>query len=333
VCFFSAWDFHLPPEAPESPLLIEFNDNGSGFLISAIVNRVYHELAGLGARTDLEPPPSGASFERDLLAMIARESEAFFAGRPPGIALVLDDIESLREGRFRRELILLRDLLRRAGWEAELSAPHELAWDGSLLRSGRLVSFIVNRSTDFHWEGADLAALRAAYRAGGVYVAPNPFSYATRSDKCLLELLSCPLRDAELGILAEERAVLAARVPETWLLRPENVDALARRKQELVFKPVHGFAGHGLLPSDQMGRSRLRRLLRKGEGYVAQRRVDKARLHAPGEASTDLWTDVRVWAYRGRRFQIAGRASTRPDRLDLSPPGGWLPTYARRAGR
>jgi len=39
---------------------------------------------------------------------------------------------------------------------------------------------------------------------------------------------------------------------------------------------------------------------------------------------------VRVWAYRGRRFQIAGRASQRPDRLDLSPPGGWLPTYARR---
>jgi hypothetical protein len=332
VCFFSAWDFHLPPEHPDEPLLIEFNDNGSGLLISAIVNHLYYGLAGLSARADLEPPPDTATFERRLLALIARELEEFFGGRPPGIGLVLDDPESLREGRFRRELILLRELLRGAGWEAELSAPHELEWDGRLLRNGRTVSFVVNRSTDFHWRGADFAALRTAYRAGEVYVAPNPFTYATRSDKRLLELLSRPLRDAELGILAAERSVLAARVPETWLLRPENLDELARHKHELVFKPVHGFAGHGLLPSHQLGRSRLHRLLRGGTGYVAQRRVDKPRLRGPGEAPIDLWTDVRVWAYRGHRFQVSGRASRRPDRLDLSPPGGWLPTYARRGG-
>jgi hypothetical protein len=38
---------------------------------------------------------------------------------------------------------------------------------------------------------------------------------------------------------------------------------------------------------------------------------------------------LRVWAYRGERFLLSGRASRRPDAVDLSPPGGWLPTYAR----
>ena len=40
-----------------------------------------------------------------------------------------------------------------------------------------------------------------------------------------------------------------------------------------------------------------------------------------------LWTDLRVWAYRGEIVPVSGRASRRPDRLDLKPPGGWLPTY------
>ena len=35
VCFFSAWDFHLPPGGGWQ--LIEFNDNGSGFIFAAII--------------------------------------------------------------------------------------------------------------------------------------------------------------------------------------------------------------------------------------------------------------------------------------------------------
>jgi hypothetical protein len=100
------------------------------------------------------------------------------------------------------------------------------------------------------------------------------------------------------------------------------------RKQELVFKPACGFASRGLLPSEQVGRSRLRRLLRHGEVYVAQRRVPKARLPLPGGGGGSLWADLRVWAYRGERYLISGRGSRRPDGLDLRPPGGWLPTYA-----
>ena len=62
-----------------------------------------------------------------------------------------------------------------------------------------------------------------------------------------------------------------------------------------------------------------------GEDYVAQRWVAKPRLQIDG---TPVWTDLRVWAYRGEIFQLSGRASRRPDRLDLARPGGWLPTYA-----
>ena len=187
------------------------------------------------------------------------------------------------------------------------------------------MSFIVNRSTDFFWQSADFRALRKAYLAGWVYVAPNPFTYATRSDKRLLEWLSLPNWDKELGIELRERQILSDHVPATHLIRTENVEALAQRKLEFVFKPLHGFAGRGLLDSATVGRARLRRLAKHSEGYIAQKWVPKASMETDG---TPLWTDLRVWAYRGEIFHLSGRASRRPDRLDLTPAGGWLPTYA-----
>jgi hypothetical protein len=118
---------------------------------------------------------------------------------------------------------------------------------------------------------------------------------------------------------------LSDHVPETHLVRGENLEGLAERKQEFVFKPLHGYAGRGLLDSAAVGRARLRRIVTHGEGYVAQRRAAKLCLEIDGER---VWTDLRVWAYRGEIFHLSGRASRRPDRLDLMPPGGWLPTYA-----
>jgi len=50
ACFFSAWDFHIPREQPDHWQLIECNDNGSGFLFAALMNRVYYEVSGRSMR-------------------------------------------------------------------------------------------------------------------------------------------------------------------------------------------------------------------------------------------------------------------------------------------
>jgi len=331
MCFFSAWDFHLQTGHPEGSQLIEFNDNGSGFLFGALVNSTFYEVGGISARDAVEPPPPFAALAEHLAAMVEREAREFFGELPQGLFLILDDAEALERGRFHDELVLLRSLLEHRGLESAIAPPEELRGDGTrLLMAGRAVSFVVNRSTDFFWQGEAFGPLRAAWQARAVYAAPNPFTYATRSDKRLLELLSRSDRDEELGILPEERAVLAAHVPETWVVREDNLDALVRRKHELVFKPAQGFAARGLLPSSQVGRSRLRRLLGKGDEYVAQRGVPKRLLPTNDMDHPALWTDLRVWAYRGKRFLLSGRASLRPDGIDLRPPGGWLATYASR---
>jgi hypothetical protein len=329
ICFFSAWDFHLPPELPGDWQLIEFNDNGSGLLLAGLINAIFYELAPESERTDLKPPLTFPALSDWVANLVETETRRFFGAFPQGTFLILDDAESLQTGKFRSELRLMRDGWRQRGWQVEMASPEETDWDGRrLFVKGQEVSFVVNRSTDFFWHSEAFSALRKAYQAGTVYVAPNPFTYATRSDKRLLEFLSLPDWDGELGIEPQERILLNARVPETYLLREDNIEAIAARKEEFVFKPLYGFASRGVLLSSQVGLSRLRRLLKQGKPYVAQKKVDKSLLSLP-DSSTHLWTDLRVWAYRGDIFLLSGRASREQKRLDLTPPGGWIPTYAK----
>ncbi|WP_193166295.1 hypothetical protein [Microbulbifer hainanensis] len=325
VCFFSAWDFHLPPGRPDDWQLIEFNDNGSGFLFAAQINHIYYKTF-LGGDSEIVPPPPFGDLEHRVQEMIAGETCHLLGSDNPHGVLILDDEDSLRSGHFRAEHQWLAALCRARGWRTQIAAPQALEWRGEkLLAGGEPFAFVINRSTDFLWTSDAFTALRRAFDSGRVYIAPNPFSFSTRSDKRLLEWLSRPDWDRELGITSEERALLSRRVPETRLLREDNVELLAQQKSELVFKPTQGHAGLGVLDSREVGRHRLRRLVAKGERYVAQRRVERSQVREID--GNHLWADLRVWCWRGRRYEISGRASRSADSLDLQAPGGWLPTF------
>ena len=329
VCFFSAWDFHLPPESPSEWQLIEFNDNGSGLFLAGLINSLFYEVAALAEEPHIQPPATFSVLSELVASMLEEEARRFFREFPQGLFLILDDAESLQRGKFQPELRLMRDLWRSRGWQTAIASPAQISWDGRrLLWSGEKVSVVVNRSTDFFWQAEVFSALRSAYASGSIYVAPNPFTYATRSDKRLLEFFSLGMCDQELGIQPQERMLLSAHVPETHLLREDNLEEIAARKTEFFFKPLGGFAGRGLLVSTQVGRQRLRRLLKQGKNYVAQKRVTRPTVILKGTSgSCSLWADLRVWAAQDEPFLLSGRASRHREVLDLNPPGGWLPTY------
>ena len=76
VCFFSAWDFHLPPEGGWK--LIEFNDNGSGFLFAATINALYHEAAGLGQQKQIAAPARLPAFNQHSGDLVERRGQGIF---------------------------------------------------------------------------------------------------------------------------------------------------------------------------------------------------------------------------------------------------------------
>lgn len=330
VSFFTAWDFHLSPE--QGWQLIECNDNGSGFFYASLINHFFYQLAEFAFNGSIVAPESVEAFKERLIRMVKSEAINFFGTLPDGLFLILEAEEVLRRGKFHQELVMLEELLVQLGLNAAIASPNELHWDGKhLSRHRQTVAFVINRCTDFFWDAEEFCELRAAYGERKVYIAPNPFTYATRSDKRLLEFLSRPDWDRDLGIGLQDRAMLSAHVPVTYLLREENINEVTAEKENFIFKPAHGFAGHGVLTSSQVGRGRLRQLLKKGVHYVAQKKVPKAELvFELAGAKTTLWTDLRVWAYQGERYLVSGRGSTQSDVLNFTPPGGWLPTLVTR---
>ena len=91
VCFFSAWDFHLPPEDPGNWQLIEFNDNGSGLLLAGLINAVFYEVAPESERTTLKPPWSFPVLSEWVTNILETEARRFFGTFAPGSFLILDD--------------------------------------------------------------------------------------------------------------------------------------------------------------------------------------------------------------------------------------------------
>jgi hypothetical protein len=122
--FFQRLGFSPSPE--DGWQLIEFNDNGSGFLFAAIINALYYEAAGLGQEQRIMAPARLPAFNQHIGDLVEQEAGASFGECPAGLFLVLDDAESLQQGKFRKELRLLCDLLHQRGWRAELGSPAEL---------------------------------------------------------------------------------------------------------------------------------------------------------------------------------------------------------------
>ena len=333
VCFFTAWDFHLSPE--QGWQLIECNDNGSGFLFAALINRLFYELSNLAQERAIEEPPSMDAFRKQLAFFIEREAKSFLAPYPMVCFLFLK----------LRERSVAANFTGNSSCSAIFCATVAGTRKSALLRisggtaiicfwiGGRWPSLSIVLPISSGKQKHFLRYVQPIWKAKCMS-RPTRFTYATRSDKRLLEFLSLPNWDQELGILPEERAVLSAHVPATYLLREENLDEIAAKKTAFFFKPAHGFASHGVLTSSQVGKRRLRQLLRKKSAYVAQKTVPKPTLVSEGkDGKVTLWTDLRVWAYRGERYLISGRASKQRDLLDLAPPGGWLATFeTKQAG-
>lgn len=74
ICFFNAWDFHLPPQGGSQ--LIEFNDNGSGFLFAAIVNALYYEMIKLSEDKFIARPADFLTFTHNVINMMEQEANA-----------------------------------------------------------------------------------------------------------------------------------------------------------------------------------------------------------------------------------------------------------------
>ena len=295
---FIGYDFHLGAEGPR---LIEINTNAGGALLNAVLARAQRACCEeIGAL--VSGPVRADALERTLFEMFVSEwRRSGRAGLPRRIAIVDDAPE---QQFLYPEFLLFAQLFRRFGIEAGVRAPQDLRFEGGVLRDAQgPVDLVYSRLTDFAFEAAEHAPLRAAYLADAAVITPHPRAHALYADKRNLSLLT----DEELlrswGVREPVIAELQRGIPRTRIVSAADGERLWAERRKLFFKPAAGYGSRAAYRGDKLTRRVWGEIL--AGTYVAQELVLPSERRIGPE--TAMKVDVRNYVYDGTVQQLAAR--------------------------
>jgi hypothetical protein len=223
------------------------------------------------------------------------------------------------------EFVLFQRLFERAGIEAVICDPQELALrDGALWHGSSRIDLVYNRLTDFALEAPANAALREAWLSDAALITPHPQAHALYADKRNLVALCDDALLAGWGVDAETRATLANKIPRTELVVPEHADDLWARRKQLFFKPAAGYGSKAAYRGDKITKRVFDEVL--AGNYIAQALVPpSSRTLRVDEAPVELKLDLRNYVYAGHVQLIAARLWQGQTTNFRTPGGGFAP--------
>jgi hypothetical protein len=295
---FIGYDFHIGADGPR---LIEINTNAGGALLNAILARAQRACCK-EIEVLVSGPVRADALERTLFEMFVSEwRRSGHAGLPRRIAIV----DEAPEKQFMYpEFLLFAQMFRRFGVEAAVRAPEELSYaDGALRDAQGPVDLVYNRLTDFAFEAAEHAPLRAAYLADAAVITPHPRAHALYADKRNLSLLTDADRLRSWGVREAVIAELQRGIPHTQIVAPWDGERLWAERRKLFFKPAAGHGSRAAYRGDKLTRRVWGEIL--AGTYVAQELVLPSERKIGPEAS--LKVDVRNYVYDGNVQLLAAR--------------------------
>ncbi len=326
---FLGFDFHLGTAGPQ---LIEVNTNAGGGLLNVALARAQRACCAEVAPLEAAMSPGGPGDpEAAFLDMFRAEWRAVRGDAPWRTVAIVDRDP---QGQYLLpEFLLFQRLFEREGLAAYICDPAELSWhDGQLWLGETAIDLVYNRLTDFALAEPESAALAAAWAAQGAVVTPHPRAHSLYADKRNLARLGDESALAALGVDAPTRAVLAAGIPPTQRVRPEDAELLWQGRRNLFFKPATGFGSRAAYRGDKLTRRVFEEIL--AGDYIAQRLV------APGErhlsvagVPTELKMDLRCYAYRGKVQLVAARLYRGQTTNFRTPGGGFAAVVALPCGQ
>ena len=325
---FMGYDFHLTESGPK---LIEINTNAGGALLALALTRAQRACCD-AAQEWLHPATDIASMEARWLDMFAHEwalqrpDAPFILAHGPARTLAIVDEDPASQYLY-PEFLLCQDMLQRAGVDARIVDPQALAWaDDQLQHQGQRIDMVYLRLTDFYLEAPAHAALRQAWQAGACVFTPNPETHALHANKRHLVTLSDPQWAMQQGLSESVRQVLAAVVPQTQLLTPDNADRLWAERKRYFFKPLTGYGSKAAYRGDKLTHKTWAQISRLP--YVAQTLIPPSqRVVMVGDERRALKADVRAYAYNGEVQLFAARLYDGQTTNFRSDGGGFAPVF------
>ncbi|MDR2195620.1 MAG: hypothetical protein LBE50_03310 [Gallionellaceae bacterium] len=305
---FFGYDFHVNADGIH---LIEINTNAGGAFLNALLAQSQRD-ANL---------PGGATGADDMEAVyleMFREEWRMQRGDAPLTSVAIVD-ENPQAQFLYPEFELARQMFARAGLHAVILDPSELETraDG-LYHDGRKIDLIYNRLTDFSLE--QHPALATAYANDRVVLTPHPFVYATYADKRNLIRLTDADALRALGADAADIDILQRCVPQTRLVRAEDVERWRAERKQWFFKPVTGFGSRGTYRGENVTQRVFAEIMQAE--YVAQRLAPPdTRTIAVDGVDVTLKSDVRCYVYQGE-IQVVGAGLYQGQTHNTRTPGG-----------
>ncbi|MGR9045588.1 MAG: hypothetical protein ACU83N_09845 [Gammaproteobacteria bacterium] len=327
---FLGYDFHLSPDGPK---LIEINTNAGGALLNAILARAQMACCDLvdgRCPGDLSRQIRGLlavnRTEQSFIAMFMEEWRAERDSQPLKTIAIVD--ENPQKQFMLPEFLLFKKLFEQHGLHAVICDPAELIFrDGALWHGDIQIDLVYNRLTDFGLEEDNHKHLCAAYLAEAVVVTPHPRAHALYADKRNLSLLSDEAVLKDIGVDAENRAILLGGIAHTVNVRPEDRESLWATRKKMFFKPAKGFGSKAAYRGDKMTRRVFNEILQSD--YVAQELVQPSeRQLEVDNAVVDLKLDLRNYVYRGQIQLISARLYQGQTTNFRTPGGGFAQVVA-----
>ncbi len=313
------YDFHLSAAGPQ---LIEINTNAGGALLNVVLARAQQSCCE-AMDLALGPMPPPDTLEAEFFEMFMTEWRRQRGDTPLRTALIVDDAPDAQY--LAPEFALFQQLFERHGVNARISDPGALTWrEGVLWHGEQAVDLVYNRLTDFYLAEPAHAALRQAFDAGAVVLTPDSRAHALWADKRNLVVLSQDEVLAGWGVSPEDRELLAAGVPSTRLVTPQQAEDLWAQRRHLFFKPVAGYGAKAAYRGDKLTRRVWSEIL--AGDFVAQALVPPGqRLIEVDGVQSDLKFDLRAYTYAGRVQLMAARMYAGQTTNFRTEGGGFAP--------
>ena len=323
---FLGYDFHLTTNGPR---LIEINTNAGGPLLNTLL---------------LASPPADPCAPTTMHAAAARIEAVFIAmfreewrlaqrggeGRPLRRIAIVDREPAAQY--LAPEFELFRHFFEAHGIAALIADPRELSFDGQRLSyRGDRIDLVYNRLTDFVLHDPQHAVLRAAYLADAIVLTPHPQSHALFADKRNLVALADSDWLERIGVADDDREILAATIPQTAAVRPDNAEAFWRSRRQWFFKPAAGFGSKAAYRGDKLTRRVFGEIVAHG-GYVAQEVVAAPERQVAADGVAEHFRiDLRNYVYQGHVQLVAARLY-RGQTTNFRTPGGGFAAVFPLAG-
>ncbi|MDD2700669.1 MAG: hypothetical protein PHH36_05460 [Sideroxydans sp.] len=291
---FYGYDFHLNAEGAH---LIEINTNAGGALLNALLIDSQQTAHLYGE------PVGDTDLQQAFIAMFRNEWRLARGDESLQTVAIVD--EQPESQYLYPEFLLAQRMFERAGIAAFIVDPAQMeARDDGLYCADRRIDLIYNRLTDFTL--TRFSHLREAWARQQVLLTPGPAHHAKYADKRKLAWLTDADALRAAGVTDENIRVLQNGIPQTQIVRAEEVQHWWSVRKDWFFKPVSGYGSKGTYRGDKMTKRVFEEVM-QGD-YIAQR------MAAPGErkvcleeGAVSLKYDVRCYVYDGHVQMIAAR--------------------------